>query len=284
MRQWYAAVLFYVISALIVLSGCSGGSDGTPDMKATLPHEDINVSRYQPESNTSWQWQLSGTLNISYDVDIYDVDLFDTTVAEIESMHSDGRKVLCYFSAGSYENWRNDAGSFDASVLGNDLDGWAGEKWLDIRSPLLEPIMKARLDIAQQKGCDGVEADNVDGYTNNTGFALSGDDQLLYNTFLATEAHKRGLAIALKNDLDQITTLEPYFDLIINEQCHQYDECDLLRPFITANKPVFIAEYASKYKTDTAQCDAMCSASRAEGFKTLILAMDLDGSYRDSCD
>ena len=274
----------YLALATVFLLGCSG--DDTADNKmAALPDDDSNVSRYQPESNTSWQWQLTGILNTTYAVNVYDVDLFETSESDIQALHSDGRKVLCYFSGGSYEEWRSDAGSFDVSVLGNDLDGWAGEKWLDIRSPLLEPIMKARLDLAQQKGCDGVEADNVDGYTNDTGFALTGNDQLLYNTFLATEAHKRGLAIALKNDLDQITTLEPYFDLIINEQCHQYDECDLLRPFITANKPVFIAEYAPKYKTaDTTERDAMCSASRAEGFKTLILAMDLDDSYRDSCD
>ena len=275
----------YLALAAVFLLGCSG-DDTADNNSADLPADDSNVSRYQPESNTSWQWQLSvtDTLNTTYDVNVYDVDLFDTSVPDIQALHNDGRKVLCYFSGGSYEEWRSDAGSFDASVLGNDLDGWAGEKWLDIRSPLLEPIMKARLDLAKQKDCDGVEADNVDGYTNDTGFALTGNDQLLYNTFLATEAHKRGLAIALKNDLDQIITLEPYFDLIINEQCHEYDECDLLRPFITANKPVFIAEYAAKYKTNTAQHDAMCSASRAEGFKTLILAMDLDDSYRDSCD
>ena len=206
----------YLALATVFLLGCSG-DDAADNKRAGLPDDDSNVSRYQPDSDTSWQWQLTGTLNITYDVDIYDVDLFDTTIAEIQSLHDDGRKVLCYFSGGSYEDWRDDVGSFDASVLGNDLDGWAGEKWLDIRSPLLESIMKARLDKAQQKGCDGVEADNVDGYTNDTGFALTGNDQLLYNTFLATEAHKRGLAIALKNDLNQITTLEPYFDLIINE-------------------------------------------------------------------
>ena len=263
-----------------MLLGCSAN-----DVKENTAADDTNSTWYQPTSNTSWQWQLTGVLNPTYDVDLYDIDLFETSISDIELLHSEGKKVLCYFSAGSYENWRSDAGSFDAALLGNDLDGWAEEKWLDIRSPLLEPIMKARLDLAQQKGCDGVEVDNVDAYTNDTGFALSADDQLSYNLFLAREAHNRGLAIALKNDLNQITTLEPYFDMIINEQCHEYNECDLLRPFITANKPVFIAEYAPKYKTaDTTERVAMCSASRAEGFKTLILAMELDDSYRDSCD
>jgi len=265
--------------------GCSGGSDEKDQSAVDLPKDDTNITRYMPENNTTWQWQLTGALNLSYDVKVYDIDLFDTSVSDIETLHNDGRKVLCYFSAGSYEAWRDDADSFDSTVLGNDLDGWAGERWLDISNPLLEPIMKARLDVAKQTGCDGVEVDNVDGYTNDTGFSLTDNDQLLYNIFLATEAHKRGLAIALKNDLNQVETLEPYFDLIINEQCHQYDECDLLHPFVDANKPVFIAEYAAEYKSaDTAQRDAMCAESRADGYKALILSMDLDDSYRDSCD
>lgn len=41
--------------------------------------------------------------------------------------------------------------------------------------------MQARLDLAVQKGCDGVEPDNVDGYQNNSGFPLTAQDQLAYN-------------------------------------------------------------------------------------------------------
>ena len=71
-----------------------------------------------------------------------------------------------------------------------------------------------------------------DGYSNDTGFSLTFENQLNYNKMLAEEAHKRGLSIALKNDLSQIKQLEPYFDFAINEQCHQYNECSLLTPFI----------------------------------------------------
>jgi Glycoside-hydrolase family GH114 len=49
----------------------------------------------------------------------------------------------------------------------------------------LEPIMRARFQMCKHKHFDGVEADNVDGYTNSTGFALSGSDQLTYNKWLA---------------------------------------------------------------------------------------------------
>ena len=61
--------------------------------------------------------------------------------------------------------------------------------------------------------------------------------------FLANQAHRRGLSAVLKNDLGQIKALLPYFDFALNEQCHQYDECGRLRPFVNAGKAVFGVEY-----------------------------------------
>ena len=58
---------------------------------------------------------------------------------------------------------------------------------------------------------------------------MSGADQLRYDVFLANAAHKRGMSALLKNDLDQIPKLLPYFDAALNEQCFQYHECDALR-------------------------------------------------------
>ena len=43
---------------------------------------------WKPGVNTTWQWQLTGTLNTSYNVDVYDVDLFDTptqTIAQLKA-------------------------------------------------------------------------------------------------------------------------------------------------------------------------------------------------------
>ena len=95
--------------------------------------------------------------------------------------------------------------------------------------------MGARMDMAKQKGCDGVEPDNVDAYTSDNGgggFKLTYDDQIKYNTWLAQEAHARDLSVGLKNDLDQIEDLVTYFDWALNEQCWEYNECDALSPFI----------------------------------------------------
>lgn len=239
---------------------------------------------YRPRADTSWQWQLSGQVNSSYDVELYDIDLFDSSNDLIAAIKAEGRKVICYFSAGSYENWRSDKEAFPAEVLGNPLDGWAGERWLDIRSDQVSEIMRVRLNLAVSKGCDGVEPDNVDGYANDSGFPLSATDQLDYNKQLALEAHQRGLAIGLKNDLDQIPVLQPFFDFSLNEQCHEYDECNTLQPFIAAGKPVFNAEYDEDYKNNTNGArDQLCADSASRGFRTLVLPLLLDDNFRYDC-
>ena len=82
------------------------------------------------------------------------------------------------------------------------------------------------MDLCRQRGFDGVEADNVDGYSNATGFPLTAADQLAYNRFLARAAHARGLSIGLKNDLAQVAELEPDFDFAVNEECFAFSECE----------------------------------------------------------
>jgi hypothetical protein len=241
-------------------------------------------SWWKPGLNTTWQWQLSGTLDTAYNVDVYDIDLFDTSPQTIAQLKGQGRKVVCYFSAGSSENWRPDFGSFQSTDMGQALDGWAGERWLDTRSVNVRSIMLTRLDLAVSKGCDGVEPDNVDGYGNKTGFPLTAATQFDYNKYLANAAHARGLAIALKNDVDQLAALEPWFDMALNEQCNQYNECGGYTAFTSKGKPVFNAEYAAKYKNNTNGArDKLCKAMNAAKIRTLVLPLDLNDAYRYSC-
>ncbi len=243
---------------------------------------------YRPGVETTWQWQLQvdsqGALNTSYEVDVYDLDLFETETDTIATLRNRGARVLCYFSAGSFEDFRPDAARFLPADLGNTLDGFADERWLDIRSSNVHAIMLSRLDLAMQKGCDGVEPDNMDGFQNNPGFDLTADDQLAFNRFIANEAHQRGLAVALKNDLDQIPQLVDYFDLSVNEQCHEFDECALLEPFTDSGKPVFNAEYAEPFVNDSTARQTLCAAAVDKGIQTLVLPLDLDDSFRFTCD
>jgi len=237
-----------------------------------------------PAVGSSWHWQLTGEVDTSHDVDIYDIDLYDSPFELIENLQSDGKKVICYFSAGTYENYRSDIDLFPSKTLGNIVGGWPDERWLDIRSSVVREIMEMRLDLASDKGCDGVEPDNVDGYSNDTGFLLVAGDQLDYNRFLADAAHQRGLSIALKNNVEQAEALVDFFDFAINEECHEYDECDILKSFTDAGKAVFNAEYAQRYINNKQKRSKMCSESFSLKMYTLILPLDLDGSFYMNCE
>jgi len=266
----------------LVLMACDsnpGGIDKPPGFIAPITTGDW----YRPPVSTTWQWQLVGVINQTYAVDLYDIDLFDTSAADIAALQGQGKKVICYFSAGSYEQWRDDAGDFPANALGNTLDGWNDERWLDISNAQLRFIMQARLDLAVVRGCDGVEPDNMDGFDNNSGFSFTAEDQLAYNRFIANEAHLRDLSVGLKNDLSQIVALRDYFDFAVNEQCFEYQECDLLSPFIEQGKPVLNAEYAQDQNAATTLGATVCPQADDLQFSTLIMALDLDDSYRHSC-
>ncbi len=237
----------------------------------------------KPALQSTWHWQLTGTLNTAYSVDLYDVDLFDTSTAQIQQLQAQGRWVICYFSAGSYEQWREDVSDLSESTLGETLDGWADERWWDIRTEAVQAVIESRLQLALTKGCDGVEPDNMDAYQNDSGFSLTATDQLAFNRFVANKAHSLGLAVGLKNDLDQIAELVSYFDFAVNEQCFEYDECDTLTPFIEAGKPVLNAEYKSLWVNDTNARANLCNDANQRQFSTLILPLNLDDSFRHSC-
>jgi hypothetical protein len=205
----------------------------------------------------SWQWTLQGPIDTSLNVDVYDVDLFDTPKSTIQALQARGIKVICYFSAGTYEGWRPDWKTFFPFIKGSSYKGdrapFAGnmadwdERWLDIRYVrMLRPIMTARIRLAVTKGCDAVEPDNMDAYTNldEVGKPLTADHQLRYNRMIANVAHRLGISVGLKNDLDQLLELESYYDFAVNEQCFQYNECSAYTgTFVKQNKAVFGAEY-----------------------------------------
>ncbi len=226
----------------------------------------------------SWQWQLTGKLDLELQTDVIDIDL-GVGQSVVDYYHARGAKVICYISVGSYENWRSDANQFPAELLGKDYEGWSGEKWLDIRRiDLLAPIMLARLDACAEKGFDAIEPDNMEIYTNNTGFPLTYADQLGYALWLAEEAHKRGLAIGQKNAPDQTRDLVDVFDFAITEDAFYYGWAQEMSPYIRAGKPVFAAEY-----TDLpGDFKGFCRQSSELAFSTILKHRDLD-AWLESC-
>lgn len=274
-----------LMMALSILTACGGSNSSQSDSPDVAPPTTpiVEGTWYQPKVFSTWHIQLDGDINTDYSVDVYIIDLFDVSTKKIATIKATGKHVICYFSGGTYEDWRSDAKDFSSSTLGNKLDEWEGERWLDVTDASVYEIMLARLDLAKEKGCEGVDIDNMDGYTNHPGFDYSENDQLTYNISLANAAHERELAVGLKNDLNQITLLVSYFDFAVNEQCFSYNECDLIAPFIADDKPVFNIEYAQEYVESNETRDMICSDSINRKFSSLILPLDLDDSFRYSC-
>jgi len=276
--------LLTILSLTITPAACSAPPatprPATIPTYQSVPETDIPASAEIPSPDlpidATWQIQYSGQLDLSLDVDVYNLDLFEVTPEDIAGLHTRGIYVMCYFSAGSWEDWRPDANRFSEEIIGNDYEGWPGEKWLDVRAVnALAPIMEARIKLAAEKGCDGVDPDNVNGYENETGFPISYTDQLNFNIWLSKTAHAFNLDIGLKNDLNQIKDLLSYFDWVLNEECFSYNECEPLSPFYEADKPVFVIEY----ETGPAE---FCPKAKELDFNIIHKNWELD-AYREAC-
>jgi hypothetical protein len=261
-----------LLAALCLLAAAGGSA-----VARALPAPVACPGCWEPAQSTSWQWQLGGTVDTRVRVQMYDIDMFEATPALVARLHGLGRHVVCYIDAGGWERWRPDAGRFPKAAIGRPMQGWQGERWLDTRNRGVRRELAWRIDRCSAKGFDGVEFDNVAGYQAPTGFHLTGADQLRFNVWLANQAHRAGLAVALKNDPDQVRTLEPYFDMELDEQCFQYSECGLLRPFIAAGKPVFEVEYGR-----LARSGSFCTRAKALGFESLRKHLAL-GPWRIAC-
>jgi hypothetical protein len=264
------------VALVTVLAGCAE-ADESSDTEPRSPAESSGsapvIERWRPAGVMTWQWQLSDLpVDLSVEVDVFDIDLFENDASVVADIHARGARAICYVSVGTWEPPRPDHGRFPDAVLGEPLDDHPDERWLDVRDlATLGPIIESRFDRCAEKGFDAVEPDNVDGYANDSGFDLTADDQLAFNRFVARAAHDRGLAVGLKNDLDQIDELVDEFDFAVNEQCVQYDECEVLAPFIAAGEPVFHAEYEVSR-------DETCRAGEALGLSSILKDPDLDAS------
>ncbi len=223
----------------------------------------------------SWQITLvEPPTDLDLDVGVWDLDLVDVPASTMATLQERGIKVICYFSAGTFEPGRPDEAAFPARVIGNGYEdeAFAEERYLDVADPVVLDIMKERLDLAVTKGCDGVDPDNVDLPTHDTGFEISTDEMRVFNRSLIAEAHDRGLAIGLKNFLEELDEIADEYDFAVNEECVAFDECDAYADnLLAAGKPVFHIEYA-----DPADVADVCAVTKPLGLSTVIKNLILD--------
>ncbi|KAF2207827.1 glycoside hydrolase family 114 protein [Cercospora zeae-maydis SCOH1-5] len=243
---------------------------------------------WKPQPNTNWQIILSKPLNRTSlpSVPVIDSDLFDNPKSTWTAAKARNIKTICYFST-QYEDWRPDAAKFTSQPqnLGNSLDGWPGERWVNTRATEIRNIMRARIQEAKARGCDAIDPDNIDAYLHSGGgFGLTQSDAVDYVRFLAAEAHKLDLAVGLKNGDDIVPQLVDSVDFAVVEECQAnsdltsgsgyYDECGKYQALIKKGKAVFSIEYVEGTPSK-ATVQRICKNVIAKGFGVLIKHYDL---------
>jgi len=150
--------------------------------------------------------------------------MFDVKKEDILTIHNNKRKAVCYVAT-TKESWRPDASKFEKSIVGNKINGWDQEFWVDYRSDKLKLILLKRIQLAKTKNCDYLDFDNIDGHLNKTGFPLTAKDQKTFVSWLSMETKKAGMGLGLKNSPETAKALTSLVDFHVSEECTKYKEC-----------------------------------------------------------
>lgn len=270
-------------------SASSSGGSSTPIIPSTRNNTDPKTGKWigwQPAPQTTWQISLSSIPDPFAPADtyaLYDFDLFNITSANVKTLHAQGQRVVCYFSAGTKESFRNDVDDIPRAAIGKELPDWPGEFWLNTTDPKVREVMEKRLEMARQKGCDAVDPDNVDGYDNDNGLELNRVDATAYVKWLARTAHAKNMAIGLKNAAGIARNVLQDVQFSVQEQCVETDECELYRPFANTGKAVLHIEYVDNWyaqDNDGLSIKDLCASQGESGFSTLVKLKQLDSFTR----
>ncbi len=208
---------------------------------------------YKPKIGDSFEWRLDsiGINEVNkYNCKIIDIDAFTATKELVNAFHARGIKVIGYISVGTLENYRPDSSLLSHDIIGNIYPAWPDERFLNIREiEKIKPFITSRFDMIKQKGFDGIEPDNMDGYGEVNGFDLTLTDTKLFCDWIIEEAHKRGLSIGQKNTEELVPFLYKKFDWALTEDVFNSNTQNNYSPYISINKPVFSAEYTDVMNT-----------------------------------
>jgi hypothetical protein len=120
---------------------------------------------------------------------------------------------------------------------------------------------------------------DADGYARASGLALTPQDQLAFNRWLAEAAHARGLAAGIRNDLTQARELAPAFDFLVADSCAAAGDCGGVRPYLAAGKAVFLVAYTNLPQ----RMDAYCAVAARTGIPLIFKTQSLNGKLHRRC-
>jgi hypothetical protein len=244
-------------------SDAGSGEGGTPQLGAAI------------RSGMSLQYQITDDLDTQVDADLFVVDLFDTDSAQVTQLHNAGRIVIAYVSVGTLESWRPDAARFPRAAAGKMLSQYPDEVWLDVRDADVRSVMQARFQRAVDKGFDGVFASTVGAYKQDSGFALTREDELGYHQFLTGAAHALRLNIGMSSDFELSRELAAEYDWAIANSCIAKDTCAAFAPLQAKGLPVFDLETDGDHA-------AVCEKAKSVGVEVVFKNSRYDAT-RSEC-
>jgi hypothetical protein len=233
---------------------------------------------WRPAPGLTWYWQLTGTIDTSHDVDVYDIDYLHPATL-VAGLQAAGKRVIAYVPVGDWEDYRPDSDAFPEEALCGEIDGWP-ERYIDIRHPVAVDLIKARIASAAARGFDGIEGDVVDLHLVDTGCAtrITEAQMTAFLRDLVDYTHSLGLAYFAKNAAETAATWATFTDGVVVEEAYAYREADAYMPYVQAGKPVFAVEYGAGSPTD-----AQCSDANARDYALYGTNLALTGTVYRTC-
>jgi hypothetical protein len=235
---------------------------------------------WRPASDQTFDVQLSQPFNLVRPVNSIALDLFTTKPEDIGKLRARGVATFCYIAAGFWESWRPDAQSFPATALGSSVSGWPSQRWVDLGSPALAPILEARLDLCRERGFDGALLAGLDQPVQGSGFAATAEQRLALQHRLAAAAHARSLVAGAFGDFSAPTRLVDTFDFFVADGCLANGGCaEALEPWRTAGKPAYLVAYTNR----AGKMDRLCGEAAALGLQLIFKTQSLSGKLHRRC-
>jgi len=260
------------------------GTDSVSRAAAETPPPTLH---WVPPSDATWQWLPAGQLDFSHPADVYELPLATTSPDVPAEIHARGSHAVCWLPVSTVSTSDPNAKDLDPTLLGRDVPGHPGARYLDIRRlDDLKPFFSARLDDCWAKGFDGVDVSGIDAYDTasepGTGFPVGITDAVALATTVAGLGHGRGLAVGFHGALvtaprDRLVdAVEPITDFAVAERCARSTfGCGVFARYPQRGKAVLHLEYLQDYANGTpanarAILHLMCKAVAPYGYSSIL--------------